>query len=232
MALQTLIDKEIQMKAAIYRAYGSVDVIEIKDVDQPIIARNELLIKVHSSSLTPSDIFFRKGEPFVTRLMSGIRRPKRIPGFEFSGEVVQAGDQVSEFKVNDSVFGLLAKTSGTHAEYVVIKESDVVVAKPASLTADEAVWVCDGGLTALVFLRDQAKLKSGESILINGASGAVGSYAVQLAKYFGTKVTGVCSTANLEFVRALGADQVIDYKHSNFTDAPDSHGTRLRLSRS
>ena len=206
------------MKASIIETYGSPDVVQVKEVEQPQPKDNEVLIHVHASSLSPSDCAFRKGEPFIVKLIYGLKKPKfPIGGVEFSGEVVAIGKDVSKFKVGEQVFGMNADSFGAHAEYLCLAEDKIIVTKPATMCHEEAVGICDGALTALTFLRDTAKIQPGQKVLINGASGAVGIYAVQLAKYFGAEVTGVCSTRNLDLVKAHGADTVIDYTREDFT---------------
>ena len=206
------------MKAIVYQKYGPPDVLEYKDVENPVPGDNEVLIKIYASSVTATDPLFRKGKPFVTRLYTGLSKPKRtIPGDVLAGIVQVVGTRVTKFRVGDKVYGAPAETRGTHAEYKSISETDTLALKPANLSYTEAATICDGALTALPFLRDHAKLQKGQEILINGASGAIGSFAVQLAKYYGAQVTGVCSTANVELIKFLGADHVIDYTREDFT---------------
>jgi len=206
------------MKAMICTAYGSPDVLQFREVAKPTPKDNEILIKIHAGVVTPSDCAFRKGDPFIIRLMYGLTRPKLTThGVEFSGEVEAVGKAVTSFQKGDAVFGMSPNTFGAHAEYLCLPETQTVVIKPASATHEEMAGICDGATTALTFLRDGAKLQRGQKVLVNGASGAVGSYGVQLAKYFGAEVTGVCSTANVELVKSLGADAVIDYTQADFT---------------
>jgi NADPH:quinone reductase-like Zn-dependent oxidoreductase len=178
---------------------------------------NELLIRVQATAATPSDVAFRSGKPFLTRFFSGLRRPKYIPGTEVAGEVVAVGRGVTRFQPGDLLVGAAGTKFGAYAEYICLPEDGVIARRPANMSAAEATHVIDGGLTSLVFLRDHARLQPGQSILINGASGSVGSFAVQLAKYYGAVVTGVCSGANAELVKSLGADKVIDYTRHDFT---------------
>ncbi len=205
------------MRAIVYHKYGSPDVLELQEVAKPVPKEHEILIHVHAAAVTPADIAFRKGEPFLGRLFSGLIRPKRIPGVEFAGDIEAVGTDVTLFQKGDQVFGTAGTGFGAHAEYICLSEEGVVARKPATMTYEEAVAVCDGALTALVFLRDEAHIQRGQKVLINGASGAVGAAGVQLARYFGAEVTGVCSTTNVALVKSLGADTVIDYTKEDFT---------------
>lgn len=206
------------MKAIVCTRYGSPDVLQLQDVPKPTPKDNELLVKVHAAVVGPSDCAFRKGDPFIVRLIYGLQKPRlAIQGVEFAGEVEAVGAAVTRFKPGDSIFGMSTDTFGAHAEYLAIPADKPLAFKPANFSYEEAVGLCDGAPTALTFLRDVAKLQRGQTILINGASGAVGSAAVQLAKYFGAHVTGVCSSANVNLVKSLGADAVIDYMQVDFT---------------
>ncbi|MBC8099473.1 MAG: NAD(P)-dependent alcohol dehydrogenase [Armatimonadetes bacterium] len=206
------------MQAIICTQYGSPDVLQLTDIAKPTPKANEVLIKVHASVVSPSDCAFRKGEPFIVKLIYGLSKP-RLPtqGVEFAGEIEAIGSAVTLFKPGDRVFGLSPDRFGAHAEYLCLPEAKPIAIQAVNATYEEAVGICDGGATALTFLRDVAKLQRGQKILINGASGAVGAYAVQLAKHYGAEVTGVCSTTNLALVQALGADQVLDYTKTDFT---------------
>jgi NADPH:quinone reductase-like Zn-dependent oxidoreductase len=204
------------MKAIVCTQYGAPDVLKLVEVAKPIPKENELLIKIRAASVGPADCAFRKGDPFLVRLVYGLTKPRfRITGTEFAGEIESAGKDVKLWNVGERVFG--ANLSGAHAEYICVPENGVLVTTPDEITDAEAVGICDGALTALTFLRDVAKVQRGQTVLINGASGAVGAYAVQLAKYYGANVTGVCSTVNLALVKSLGADHVIDYTTTDFT---------------
>ncbi|GGF67722.1 alcohol dehydrogenase [Paenibacillus albidus] len=206
------------MKAIVCTKYGTPEVLQLKEEALPVPKDDEVRIRIHAAIVTPSDCAFRKADPFAVRLMYGFRRPKNaILGVELAGEIESIGKNVKLFKEGDQVFGVSPKSFGAHAEYKCLSENETLATKPANMGYAEAVGVCDGALTALIFLRDAAKIQRGQKVLINGASGAVGAYAVQLAKYFGTEVTGVCSAANFGLVKSLGAAKVIDYTQEDFT---------------
>lgn len=212
------------MKAILATKYGSPDVLQLKEVAKPIPKDNEVLISVVAGTVTPADCAFRKGDPFVVKLIYGLVRPRlSIMGVEFAGEIEAVGKDVKLFKKGDQVFGLSPNRFGANAEYLCLPEAKPVIIKPVNVTYEEAVGVCDGATTALTFLRDVAKLQPGQKVLINGAAGAVGVYAVQLARYFGAHVTGVCSTTKVEMVKSLGADQVIDYTKEDFTKSGQTY---------
>ncbi len=211
------------MKAIVYTQYGPADVLHLQEVEKPTPKDNEVLIQVHATSVTAGDCnargftFVPPGFGFIARLAFGQRKPRQpILGVELSGEIVEAGKAVRRFKQGDLVFGTSEKY-GAYAGYICMAEDSRLVTKPANLTCAEAASIPFGASTALYFLRDKAKLQPGQKVLIIGASGCTGVYAVQLAKYYGAEVTGVCSTRNLEMVRSLGADQAIDYTKEDFT---------------
>lgn len=203
------------MRAVLCRKYGTPDVLHLEEVERPTPKNDEVLIKVHAATVNRTDCGFRGAEFFITRIFTGLLRPKHmILGMELAGEVVAIGSDVAEFVVGDSVFGIT--TFGAHAEYICLKESAAVAKKPINVTFEQAAAVCDGGILALAGLK-HADLHKGRRILIYGASGSIGTAAVQLAKYFGADITAVCSTKNLELVKSLGANEVIDFTHEDFT---------------
>ncbi|MDU0204359.1 MULTISPECIES: NAD(P)-dependent alcohol dehydrogenase [Paenibacillus] len=212
------------MKAMVQISYGSPEVIVLQQIAKPSPGNKELLIRVQAAKVGPSDCAFRKGNPFMIKLIYGLSRPKfAIGGTELAGVVEAVGREVQHFKPGDRILGMSVKNFGAYAEYKCLSEESPLAVIPDSLTFEEAVGVCDGGATALTFLRDKAKLREGQKVLINGASGAVGIYAVQLAKYYGAEVTAVCSGGNEGLVRRAGADFVIDYTQEDFTKADKAY---------
>jgi NADPH:quinone reductase-like Zn-dependent oxidoreductase len=206
------------MKARIYTKYGAPEVLEIKEVTKPTPKANEVLIKIHATTVNRNDCGFRKPEyPVIIRPINGLIRPKRtILGTELAGEIEAIGSDVKTFKPGDAVFGLSAWNFGTHAQYICLPETGSIALKPVNMSFQEAAAVCDGAYLALNILR-KIDFKNNPHLLINGASGSIGSAGVQLAKYFGAKVTAVCNTKNLELVKSLGADEVMDYTKEDFT---------------
>jgi NADPH:quinone reductase-like Zn-dependent oxidoreductase len=203
------------MKAIVYRCYGGLDVLKFEDIAKPIAADDRVLVKVHAASVNPLDWHYMQGKPYIMRPMSGIGKPQSIlMGADFAGTVETVGKNVTRYKPGDEVFG---DRDGALGQYVSVAETGAVALKPTNMTMEQAAAVPIAGLTALQALRDKGKLKAGQKVLINGASGGVGTFAVQIAKTYGADVTGVCSTKNVEMVRSIGADRVIDYTKEDFT---------------
>jgi NADPH:quinone reductase-like Zn-dependent oxidoreductase len=212
------------MRAVVYDRYGPPEVLRIEEVERPAPAEDEVLVRIHATAVTRSDCATRDANRqsglvvmLMSRLVSGVLRPRqRILGTEFAGEVAAVGAAVSEFAVGDRVFGTSGFAFGAHAEFICVRQSARIALMPAGMGFVEAAAVCDGGLNALWCLR-HADPRTGQTILVYGASGAIGTAAVQLAKYFGADVTAVCGTKNLDLVRSLGADRVVDYTREDFT---------------
>ena len=208
-------DEAELMKAIVYRCYGSPDVLKLEDVEKPTPADNEVLVKVHAASVNPYDWHFMRGSPYFMRLLAGLGAPDDPSmGVDFSGTVEAAGSKVTRFKPGDEVFG---GRGGAFAEYVAVPEDRALALKPANMTFEQAASVPMAAITALQALRDNGKIEPGQKVLINGASGGVGTFAVQIAKSFGAEVTGVCSTRNVDMVRSIGADHVLDYTREDYT---------------
>jgi len=206
------------MKAVVYTHYGSPDVLQFKEVDKPIPKDNEVLIKVIATTVNRTDCGFRQPEYLAVRLVGGLFKPKKqILGSELSGVVEAVGQHVKTFKQGDAVFGLSTFNFGAHAEYICIAEEKSITTKPANITFSEAAAVSDGGFLALAFIK-KIDFTNHPTILINGASGSIGSASVQFAKHFGATVTAVCRTKDFELLKSLGADKVIDYTKEDFTE--------------
>ena len=212
---------EQTMKAVRYYCYGSTDVLEYDDVEKPSPTADEILIKVHSAAVNPLDWHFMRGTPYFMRLMSGLGKPADFGfGVDLAGTIEAVGGNVTRFKPGDEVFG---GGSGAYAEYVIAREDGPRVMKPDNVSFEQSATVGVAGLTALQALRDKGQLQPGQKVLINGASGGVGTYAVQIAKSMGAEVTGVCSTRNVDMVRSIGADHVVDYKKDDYTDGDERY---------
>ena len=205
------------MKAVVYKKYGPPEVAELTEVERPIPKDNEVLIKVYASTVNRTDAGFRSAEYFISRFWSGLFRPKyKILGCEFAGIIEETGSNVTTFKKGDKVFGYNDKTCGGHGEYLTIAENDSITYLPGNMNFEEAAPITEGAHYALNDIRT-SKIKSGQNVLVYGATGAIGSAAVQLLKYFGTHVTAVCNSKNVSLVKSLGADDVIDFQTQDFT---------------
>ncbi|HEX5688552.1 MAG TPA: NAD(P)-dependent alcohol dehydrogenase [Roseiflexaceae bacterium] len=206
------------MNAMMFHTYGSPDVLQLKEIDRPVAKDDEVLIKVHAVSVNAADWHLLRGDPFIARLMFGLFKPKyTILGADVAGRVEAVGKNVTQFRIGDEVFGDISGCGwGGFAEYVAAHENALVL-KPANLSFEQAAAVPMAAVTALQGLRDKGRIQAGQKVLINGASGGVGTFAVQIAKALGAEVTGVCSTKKIEMVRSLGADHVIDYTQEDFT---------------
>jgi NADPH:quinone reductase-like Zn-dependent oxidoreductase len=216
----------ITMKAIVQDKYGSPDVLQLKDIDKPVVKDDEVLVRVCAAAVNIGDWHLLQGVPYVMRLGIGLRRPRReIPGLDIAGRVEAIGRSVKQFQPGDEVFGWC---KGAFADYACAAQSNLL-AKPANLTFEQSAAVGDSAFTALNAVRDQGKVQPGQRVLINGASGGVGTFAVQIAKLFGANVSGVCSTRNVDLVRSIGADQVIDYTKEDFTQTEQRYDVMLDM---
>lgn len=205
------------MKAIVCTRYGPPEVLELREVEKPSPQKKEILVRIRASSVTAADTMMRKGTPFYGRFFLGLTKPKNpIPGTGFAGVIEELGDDVQRFRIGDRVFGETGINFGANAEYLCISEEAGVMATPSILSDEEAAPICDGALTSYSFLKDIAGIQNGWMVLVNGASGSLGSAAVQIANHFGAEVTAICGPSNQEWVRTLGADQVIDYTKDDF----------------
>jgi NADPH:quinone reductase-like Zn-dependent oxidoreductase len=214
------------MKAIVYKKYGSPDVFEPMDMEKPTPKADEVLIRVYATTVTSADCMMRRGDFFLSRILLGLNKPKKryqILGTEFSGKIEEVGSKVKKFKSGDEVYAFRGFGTGCYAQYKCMNENGSLARKPANMTFEEAASVVDGASTALFFLKEKANIQKGQKVLINGASGSIGTFAVQLAKYFGAEVTGVCSTKNIELVKSLGADNVVDYTKEDFAKTGETY---------
>jgi NADPH:quinone reductase-like Zn-dependent oxidoreductase len=209
------------MKAVVYERYGSPEVLEVRHIEKPSPKYNEVLVKVYATSVTAGDWRMRKADPFLVRLFNGLFKPKRVKilGFEIAGVVDSVGNEVTRFKPGDRIFASCGFWFGGYAEFKCLRDNNLIALKPSNMTFDEAATVPIGGLTALQLLR-QAGVRGGYNVLIYGASGSVGTFAIQIAKNLGAMVTAVCSTSNIDMVMSLGADRVVDYTSKDFKNLP------------
>lgn len=206
------------MKTSYCTKYGGPEVYQFLDIDTPEPKENEVLVKVYRAIVSPTDGNFRSGKPLIARLFSGLLKPRvKIHGEMFVGEIVEVGTNITDFSVSEMVYGTNGMKLGAYAEFLSVNVKNAIKKVPADLDYRDVLPLLDGGITALPFLKEAGKIKAGDSVLINGASGAVGSMAVMIAKHFKANVTGVCSSSNVEKVISLGADYVIDYKKEDFT---------------
>lgn len=206
-----------KMKAAVYERYGPPEVVQIRQTEKPVPKENEVLIKVHAATVNRTDCGFRSAEYFIVRFFSGLLKPRnRVLGCEFAGEIETTGKAVTRFKPGDRVFGYNDSKFGAHAEYMILAEHDAMSTIPSGISYEEAAPITEGAHYALCDIR-AAKIRSKQEILVNGGTGAIGSAAIQLLKYFDADVTAVCDTRNMELVKLLGADEVIDYTRHDFT---------------
>jgi NADPH:quinone reductase-like Zn-dependent oxidoreductase len=218
------------MKAIVRDKYGPPDVLELKDIDKPVFGDDEVLVRVHATSVNPADWHLLRGEPYIARLQLGLRKPRdRVLGCDVAGRLEAVGKDVTMLRAGDEVFGSpFMHGLGAFAEYVCVSEG-LLASKPATLSFEQAATVPLAAMTALQGLRDHGRIEAGHRVLIVGASGGVGTFAVQIAKYFDAEVTGVCSTRNVEMVRSLGADHVIDYTREDFTQSGQKYDLIFQL---
>jgi len=214
------------MKAIVYSKYGSPEVLQLEKVEKPTPKANEVLIRVYATTVTTADCMMRRGDTFLSRILLGFTRPMKkfqILGTEFSGSIEAIGSKVKKFKPDDEVYAFRGFGTGCYAQYKCMDENGSLAIKSGNMSFEEAASVVDGATTALFFLKEKANIQKGQKVLINGASGSIGTFAVQLAKYFGAEVTAVCSSKNISLVKSLGADKVVDYTKEDFTKSHDKY---------
>lgn len=211
------------MKAVIVESYGGPEVLQIRNIAKPIPQSNEVLIKINATAITAASTFMRKGEPYFGRLFLGLTKPKvKIPGTDLSGVIEAVGSEVVNFKPGDQVMAETSINCSTYAEYICLASDELIVHQPENISPEEAAGILDGASTALAFFTDQVEIKKGQKVLINGASGSIGTAAIQLAKHFGAEVTGVCSGKNKALVKDLGADHVLDYTKNELENSSET----------
>ena len=213
------------MRAAVYTRFGPPEVLELRDIPKPAPAHDEVLVRVHATTVTSAEAAMRRGEPLWGRVVIGVFRPRRrmrVLGIELAGVIESVGAAVTRFAPGDEVFGFAGFSIGANAEYMCLRETASLALKPVDKSFEESAAAVDGASTALFFLRDKARIRAGQRVLVIGASGSIGTYAVQLARHFGAEVTGVCSTANVELVASLGAHRVVDYTREDFTKSGET----------
>jgi NADPH:quinone reductase-like Zn-dependent oxidoreductase len=214
------------MKAIVYKKYGSPNVLEPSEVEKPTPEPNEVLIRVFATTVTSADCMMRRGDTFLSRILLGLFKPMgkfQILGTEFSGKIDAVGNKVNKFKPGDDVYAFRGFGTGCYAQYKCMNVNGSLAIKPINMSFEEAASVVDGATTALFFLKEKANIQKGQKVLINGAAGSIGTFAVQLAKHFGAEVTGVCSTKNIELVKSLGADKVVDYTKEDFAQSGNTY---------
>ncbi len=211
------------MKAVVYTQYGSPEVLQLQKLDRPKPKENEVLIKVKATTVNRTDLAFLKADPFLNRFFTGLFSPKiKVLGSEFAGDVVAIGSMVKEFKIGDRVFGLSCQNMGVHAEYLCLPEAGSMTQMPANWSYEEAAAICEGHWLALTYLQ-AIDIQKGQRILINGATGSIGSSGLQLCNYYGAEITAVCATKDLDLIKSLGAQKVIDYTKEDFTQSGGSY---------
>jgi len=214
------------MKAIVYKKYGSPTVLEPIEVEKPTPKANEVLIRICATTVTSADCMMRRGDTFLSRILLGFTKPTKkyqILGTEFSGTIEAVGSTVKKFKTGDEVYGFRGFETGCYAQYKCMNENSSLALKPQNMSFEEAASIVDGATTALFFLKEKANIQKGQKVLINGASGSIGTFAVQLAKHFDAEVTGVCSTKNVALVLSLGTDKVVDYTKEDFTKTAEKY---------
>jgi NADPH:quinone reductase-like Zn-dependent oxidoreductase len=214
------------LKAIIYNKYGSPDVLIPQDLEKPKPKPSEVLIKVFATTVTSADCMMRRGDTLLSRILLGLTKPRKryqILGTEFSGRIEEVGGMVKKFNKGDEVYAFRGFGTGCYAQYKCMSANGSLAIKPKNMSFEEAASVVDGASTALFFIKEKAKIQKGQRVLINGAAGSIGTFSVQLAKYFGAEVTGVCSTKNVELVKSLGADKVVDYTKEDFAETGDTY---------